>query len=148
MRQFPYNFEMEIGEERIGEVTVLSVVGEFDARTAPQAHAKLDGLMEHLRTRLVFNVSGLEIVTSTAISFLLDAAKRTRKFGGDAVLTEAPQLLMKSLRSLDVGDYFQTFDSDDAALAHFKRFAEEAESSASAADGREEKQRPWWRLGR
>jgi len=139
---------MEIREERIGEVSVLTVVGEFDARTAPQAHAKLDGLMEHLRTRLVFNVSGLEIVTSTAISFLLDAAQRTRKFGGDAVLSEAPNLLMKSLRSLDVGDYFQTFDSDDEALAHFKRLAEEAESSARAADSGEEKQRPWWRLGR
>jgi len=140
---------VNIREERFGDVSVLSVAGEFDARTAPLAHAALDGLLEQLQKRLVFNVSGMEIVTSTAISFLIDAAKRTRKLGGDAVLSEAPRLLMSSLRSLDVGEYFRTFESDQDALAHFRELAGQAEAGAEdEQQGDSGTRPPWWKFGR
>ena len=126
---------------------MLAISGEFDARTAPEAHAKLDGILEHLRKQIVINVSGMEIVTSTAISFLIDAAKRTRKLGGDAVLSQPPRLLLSSLKSLGAGEHFATFDSDDAALEHFRHVAKRAESQQEA-DTADEGQRPWWRFGR
>ena len=94
---------MRIEEESFGDVTVLTVAGDFDARTSPRAHEKIDGLLEHFNVRLVFNLSGVEIVTSTAISFLIDAAKRTRKLGCDAVLSQPTRLLQTSLRSLEIG---------------------------------------------
>ena len=43
-----------------------------------------------------FDLSGMEIVTSTGVSFLIDAAKRTRGLGGDVVLSNPTRLLKAS----------------------------------------------------
>ena len=111
---------MRIDEQQVGNVTVLTVHGEFDARTAPEAHGKLDELFETLRVRIVINLQGVEIVTSTAISFLIDAAKRTRKHDGDAVLSQPTRLLSKTLATVGIGTYFEMFDSDEEAVAYFR----------------------------
>lgn len=111
---------MRIDEQQIGDVTILTIHGEFDARTAPEAHRMLDSLFETLRVRLVLNLTGVEIVTSTAISFLIDAARRTRKYDGDAVLSQPTQLLQKTLAAVGIGNYLEMFDSDEAAVAYFR----------------------------
>ncbi|MHC4956546.1 MAG: STAS domain-containing protein [Planctomycetota bacterium] len=140
---------MKIGEQRFDDVTVVAIAGDFDARTAPHAHEKLDSLLEQFDSRLVFNLSGLDIVTSTAISFLIDAAKRARKMGGDAVLSQPTRLLQTSLNSLDIGDYFQSFESDADAVAHFRALKSRAEKEAAEEATRHpDEKRPWWRLGR
>ena len=111
---------MRIEEQHIGNVSILTVHGEFDARTAPEACRTLDKLFETLRVRLVINLEGVEIVTSTAISFLIDAAKRTRKHGGDAVLSEPTKLLRKTLATVGIGNYLEMFDSNEAGVAYFR----------------------------
>jgi len=111
---------VDIHEQQVGDITVLTVRGELDARTLPDATGKLDELFRALRVRLVFNLKATEIVTSTGVGFLVDAAKRTRKFGGDAVLSEPPRLLQRTLTSLKIGDYFKTFPNDADAVAWFR----------------------------
>jgi anti-anti-sigma factor len=111
---------MEIREERHDDVTVLTLLGELDARTLPTANEKLNSLFDSLRVRLVVNLGASEMVTSTGIGFLVDAAKRTRKFGGDTVLSNPPRLLQRSLESLKIGDYFRTFPGDREAVAWFR----------------------------
>lgn len=111
---------MHIDERREGDVTILTIVGEIDARTLPDAHAKLAELFKTLRIYLVFNFSDMELVTSTGISFLIDAAKRARALGGDAVLCNPPRLLVQSLKALRIGDHFKTFPDDQRAVWYFR----------------------------
>ena len=111
---------MRIDEEQAGDVSILTVVGELDARTLPDAHEKLASLLKVLRTRLVFDLSGMEIVTSTGVSFLIDAAKRTRELGGDAVLSNPTRLLQGTLKSLKIGDYFRVFPTRKEAVWYFR----------------------------
>jgi len=140
---------MRIDEERFGEVTVLTVHGDFDARTAPLAHEKLDDLLMHFRARLVIDVSGLDIVTSTAISFLVDAAKRTRNMRGDTFLAQPPRLLVTSLRSLEIGDYFEIFNSNEEAVARYAEIAAQEKQHTEAETKKAETGKgPWWRFGR
>lgn len=108
---------MEIREEQDGDVTVLTVRGELDARTMPTAMAKRDALFESLRVKLVVNLETTEIVTSSGVGFLIETAKRTRKYGGDTVLSDPPPLLLRTLESLKIGDFFQTFPNDREAVA-------------------------------
>ncbi|MHC4579645.1 MAG: STAS domain-containing protein [Planctomycetota bacterium] len=111
---------MRIEEEREGDITILTIGGDLDARTLPDAIEKLDALIKDLRICLVFNLSGMDVVTSTAISFLIDAAKRTRNLGGDAVLSNPTRLLQGTLKSLKIGDYFKVFPTDKEAVWHFR----------------------------
>jgi len=111
---------MRIDEERVEDVTIVTLHGDLDARTVPDARERLDELIKALRIRVVFNLSEMEVVTSTAIAFLVDAAKRLRRLGGDAVLSEAPRLLQRTLTALRIQDFFFLFASDDRAVHHFR----------------------------
>ena len=111
---------MHIDEQRDGDVSILTIVGEIDARTLPDAQAKLEELFKTMRSKFVFNFASTELVTSTGISFLIDAAKRARALGGDAVLCNPPRLLVQSLKMLRIGDHFETFPDDERAVWHFR----------------------------
>lgn len=111
---------MRVDEEQSGDVSILTIVGDLDARTLPDANEKLDSLLEVLRIRLVFDLSGMEIVTSTGVSFLIDAAKRTRELGGDVVLSNPTRLLQGTLKSLKIDDYFEVFPTHEEAVRYFR----------------------------
>ena len=111
---------MRVDEEQAGDVSILTIVGDLDARTLPDANEKLDSLLEVLRIRLVLDLSGMEVVTSTGVSFLIDAAKRTRELGGDVVLSNPPRLLKGTLKSLKIDDYFEVFPTHEEAVRYFR----------------------------
>lgn len=111
---------MRIGEEREGDISILTISGELNARTLPDAHEKLAELLKVLRVRLVFDLSGMEVVTSTGISFLIDAAKRCRELGGDAILSHPTRLLQATLKSLKINDFFQVFPTRNEAVRFFR----------------------------
>jgi len=111
---------VRVDEEQAGDVSILTIVGDLDARTLPDANEKLDSLLEVLRVRLVFDLSGMEIVTSTGVSFLIDAAKRTRELGGDVVLSNPTRLLQGTLKSLKIDDFFRVFPTREKAVWYFR----------------------------
>ena len=118
---------MRLDERIEGNVTILTVRGEFDARTLPVATERLDSLLSELRSRVVFNLARLEIVTSTAIGFLVDATKRTRNLGGDLVISEPTRLFRSAADTLRMGSVLNTAESDEQALEHFRKLDEEPE---------------------
>jgi anti-sigma B factor antagonist len=111
---------VRVDEEQAGDVSILTIVGDLDARTLPDANEKLDSLLKILRIRLVFDLSGMEIVTSTGVSFLIDAAKRTRELGGDVVLSNPTRLLQGTLKSLKIDDYFEVFPTREEAVRYYR----------------------------
>ena len=111
---------MRIDEEQAGDISILTVVGELDASTLPDAHEKLASLLKVLRVRIVFDLSGMEIVTSTGVSFLIDAAKRTRELGGDVVLSNPSRLLQRTLKSLKFDEFFRVFPTRKEAVWYFR----------------------------
>ena len=62
----------------------------------------------------------MEIVTSTGVSFLIDAAKRTRELGGDVVLSNPTRLLQGTLKSLKIDDYFEVFPTREEAVRYYR----------------------------
>lgn len=110
---------MRIEEQGHGNVTVLAFAGEFDARHLPLANEKVDGLIEKLRTRIVFNLRGLDFVTSTAVGFCIHSAKRLRNLGGDVLVSQPTRLFLKTIDAMDMQEHFRIFETDEAALEHF-----------------------------
>lgn len=125
---------MEITERQFGEVTVLAIRGDFDAYSLPQGQQKLSELIKKMQVRLVVNLRDLEIVTSTAVGFLADAARRTRRLGGEVLVTEVSRLFLRVVDTLQFGSCITVFDTDRDALAHFERLAEAREADKVVAD--------------
>ena len=111
---------MTISEQRVSDVTILEIAGDFDARTMPVANAKLDELLQGLRTQLVFDLSGVELVTSTAIGFLVDASKRTKRLGGETVLVALSPLFRKTLQMLKIDTLFKDFPTHGDAVGYLR----------------------------
>jgi anti-sigma B factor antagonist len=112
---------MKIDEERVGDVTILAFVGEFDNHYVPDAVEKLDGLFKkELRLQLVFDLSKLDFITSSGLSFFIDSVKRVRRLDGDLVVSRPSRLLKKTVETLDVGEFFTVYASNEEAIAHFR----------------------------
>ncbi len=67
-----YDSEIEL----LGEVSVLTVVGETDLYTAPRFRGDLDEAMAGTSADVVLDLSELELVDSTALEIMMAAAGR------------------------------------------------------------------------
>lgn len=69
-----YYYDSEI--ELLGDVGVLTVVGETDLHTAPRFRRDLDEVMELTPGDLVLDLSELELIDSTALGIMMAAGGR------------------------------------------------------------------------
>ena len=120
---------MRIEEAPVGDVTLVAFSGEFDAHHLSMATEKLDALFESMRNRLIFNIGGLDFITSTALAFFIDAVKRARALRGEVVITQPTKLFEKTTSALDIESFFHVFPTNADALAYF-RVSGEADADA------------------
>jgi anti-anti-sigma factor len=67
---------MEIREETVDGVSVLSLTGRLDASNAAETEAKVLGSIDGGTNHLVIDCSALEYISSAGLRILLMAAKR------------------------------------------------------------------------
>ncbi|MHC4931457.1 MAG: STAS domain-containing protein [Planctomycetota bacterium] len=120
---------MRIEEEAFGDVTVVAFIGEFDLHTLSGASEKFDHLVRTLRHRLVFNIGGLEFISSSALSFFIDAVKRIKLLRGELVLSEPTRLFTKTVRSLGIEDFFTAFPNNREAIEYLRESGEDDSES-------------------
>ena len=82
-----YDSEIEL----LGDVGVLTVVGETDLYTAPRFRRDLDEAMEATQGDVVLDLTDLELVDSTALGIMMAAASR--------MVTEQRSLVMVVTRT-------------------------------------------------
>ena len=77
---------MEIVETRKNAVVILEPRGRIDASTAGLLEEKVLGLLDGGERRLVFDLAGLDYISSAGLRVFLVAAKRLRSAGGTVAL--------------------------------------------------------------
>ena len=77
---------MDVGEDRVGSVTVVEVKGRVDSTTAPVLGEKLVAVLGASGQRVVLDLRGLEYISSAGFRILLLAAKRADEAGSRFVL--------------------------------------------------------------
>ena len=65
---------MTIEKNLNGEVATLVIAGRLDTQTAPELEKELDGILPNLK-ELVFDMAGLEYVSSAGLRVILKAQK-------------------------------------------------------------------------
>ena len=77
---------MELTHVKEGRNLIVTIKGRLDARTAPVADNAIKKIMEEDRSRVLFNLKGLEYLSSGGLRVILGVAKEIRRKEGKLVL--------------------------------------------------------------
>jgi anti-sigma B factor antagonist len=109
---------MDLHEERLDQVTALSVKGRIDSTTAPAFGQKLESVVAVPAGRLVVDFRDLDYISSAGFRVLLVAARRAEATGSRLVLCG---LSSKVRQLFDLGGFLDIFSitatRDDAVNA-------------------------------
>jgi len=119
---------LEISTSAQHEVATKIVLGgSLDSETAPSLEAKLDPILSGGVTRLVFDMSALEFISSAGLRIVFKAQKQVESRGGEvAMVNLRPQVekvfeIVKALPSWSIfqndqelDDYLQAIQSRTA----------------------------------
>jgi anti-sigma B factor antagonist len=78
------------------------------------------GYIESGRNRFVINLGAVKFINSNGLGLLINILTKSRKAGGDAVLSNVPDELNRLLAMTKLNSIFSTAATPQEALAHFK----------------------------
>lgn len=108
---------LEIKVNEVGEVVVVSLVGNLDTNTAPDAEAEINKWLEQDAKKMIISLASTKYVSSAGLRVFLATAKKMTASGG-AVKLSSPNEVVKEI--LDISGFSTILDvkeSDEAALA-------------------------------
>ena len=79
---------MEIAHTVQNGITVVAISGRLDPGTAPEAETHINAILDGGQTRLVFDFSGLDYLSSGGLRVILATAKKINRAGGALVLCD------------------------------------------------------------
>ncbi len=77
---------MEITQQEENGIVSIAIKGRLDADSSPEAEKVVKEALEGQTTRVLFNLGGLEYLSSAGLRVLLSAAKELRRREGKIVL--------------------------------------------------------------
>jgi len=77
---------MDINHVNEGEITIVTVNGRLDATTAPVADKTIKKILERDCSRMIFDFSTLDYLSSGGLKVILGAAKELKRKEGQIVL--------------------------------------------------------------
>ena len=108
---------MEIDVQVEGKALVACVRGRVDTVSAPSFEKGLAEALSREEKWLVFDLSGLEYISSAGLRVFLTTAKALKAKGGDIRLAATQGSVKKVFQISGFFTLFKHFDTRDAALA-------------------------------
>ena len=121
-KSYVYNRPMTLKERRVGDISILELAGRLVIDDGyDELRGKIGQLADQRRVNVVVDLKDVTYVDSCGVGLLIGKYVSLRRQGGDLKLlnlTRRSQHLMEITKLLDV---FETFDSEEQALASFAR---------------------------
>ena len=114
---------LKIERKTAGNVTILALMGEFDASSLPQVGETVEPLTQKQGTQLVLNLRRLEFSDSSALGYLIKTAKRLKELDGEFVLSEPCKFFQATIKTLGIDRILKVFPSDEEAVRHLHEAA-------------------------
>lgn len=111
---------MRIDHSRRGDVTVVSLEGEFDFHDVTHASDTIGKFIDAGARRLLFDLRRLRFLSSGGIGYFIQTAKRLRALGGEVVLANVPESFDWVARTLGIDRVIRMFADETEALAHLR----------------------------
>lgn len=111
---------MEITAQHEKSVTVITLVGNLDVASSPQANDFLTNQLKTGHSQLVADFSQLAYLSSAGLRVLLTAVKEARRQGGDLRLSAVQSdEVTKVLRMSGFSNIFKVYEDTATAVSSF-----------------------------
>ena len=105
---------MELTTRRYKSCDVVAATGRVDAYTSPQLEGALAAITNAGRFRIVFDMSGVEYISSVGLRTLTDAHKTCKRYNRGRVVLASPNSFIQ--RTLDLAGFYTLFDVYDTVV--------------------------------
>lgn len=110
---------MDIADEKVGKVTVVSIAGKVDTKAAPDFQKHLEQLVEGGSNELLVDLSKTSLVTSAGLRVLLGMLKQLKGSGGVLKLCCMNEVVKEVFNISGFNTIMNAFDTKDLALKDF-----------------------------
>jgi anti-sigma B factor antagonist len=100
-------------------VTVIDIVGDLDARTAPDFKDQLKDVVESGKVNLIINLEQVSYMDSAGLGVLVSGLKNANRASGDLKIVGMQTDVRNIFELTRLNQVFSIFDSEDDALASF-----------------------------
>lgn len=111
---------MEVTTTQYKHCDLVEASGRIDSATAPKLAEVMDELTKSGRHKIVFDMSGVEYMSSAGLRVLINTQKLTKRYNrGEVVLACVPQRVYEALDLAGFVPLFKFFDNVTAAVGNF-----------------------------
>ena len=102
-----------------GNAKVIKLEGKLDVNLSISIETELEQLVESGSTKLILELSGVEYLSSSGIRVFISIMRKIKSKEGKLVLACVPDIIKKILKTVELEDLFEVYESVDDALAAF-----------------------------
>ncbi len=111
---------MKLDVRKSGEVTVIGVSGTITMLDTPSPlKDRIIALVKEGERRIVLSLGQLTFVDSSCMGELVSCYVRVARAGGTLKLSQSPRRIRELLHVTRLGEIFESFETDGAAVASF-----------------------------
>jgi anti-sigma B factor antagonist len=111
---------MEVTTKQLKRCDLVEATGRIDSNTAPQLGEAFDAISEAGRFRIVFDLSGVNFISSAGLRVLINTQKTCKRWNrGELVLANVPQRVREALDLAGFVPLFKLFDDVVEAVGSF-----------------------------
>ena len=111
---------MEVTTEALKRCHVVRATGRIDSQTAPQLEEAFRALTSEWHYKIVFDMSGVEFVSSAALRAMIDTQKTCKqRVDGELVLAGVPERIYETLELTGFVPLFKFFENTTEAVGSF-----------------------------
>ena len=111
---------MELTTEQFKHCDLVKAAGRIDGQTAPQLAEALNAIIEAGRFKIVFDVSGVDFMSSAGLRVLISVQKVCKRWNrGQLVLVAVPKRIYEVLDLAGLVPLFNIFDDVLHAIGSF-----------------------------
>lgn len=111
---------MEVTTQEFKRTTLVEASGRIDSGTALQLDEAFKAITEDGRFNIVFDMSGVDFISSAGLRVLIDTQKTCKRFNrGRVVLANVPERIYEALDLAGFLPLFELFDSTTEAVGSF-----------------------------
>lgn len=111
--------DINIAVESLKRVDLITVAGRVDSSNASALDQTINKSMTNGRYHLVFELSGVNYMSSAGLRAIVSALRNCKRQGGDVRLANVSPRVAEVLSLAGLTSIFQTFDDATAAVGSF-----------------------------